>query len=103
MRTTLNVDDDLVAKASELTGVEERTALIHMGLEALIAQKSAQRLAKLLAYDLEDSFPHDVYAIFCLSFRVARTKTTAAYTASNATSPQRSRSPAPLRKIPLRM
>jgi Arc/MetJ family transcription regulator len=47
MRTTLNVDDDLVAKASELTGVEERTSLIRMGLEALIAQKSAQRLAKL--------------------------------------------------------
>jgi len=47
MRTTLNVDDDLVAKASKLTGVEERTALVRMGLEALIAQKSARRLAKL--------------------------------------------------------
>jgi Arc/MetJ family transcription regulator len=47
MRTTLNVDDELVAKASELTGVQERTALVRMGLEALIAQKSAQRLAKL--------------------------------------------------------
>ena len=47
MRTTLNVDDELVAKASELTGVDERTALIRMGLEALIAQKSAQRLARL--------------------------------------------------------
>jgi len=47
MRTTLNVDDDLVARASELTGVEERTALVRMGLEALIAQRSAQRLAKL--------------------------------------------------------
>ncbi len=47
MRTTLNVDDELVARASELTGVAERTALVHMGLEALIAQKSAQRLAKL--------------------------------------------------------
>jgi Arc/MetJ family transcription regulator len=47
MRTTLNVDDELVSKASELTGVQERTALVRMGLEALIAQKSAQRLAKL--------------------------------------------------------
>jgi Arc/MetJ family transcription regulator len=47
MRTTMNVDDELVAKASELTGVQERTALVRMGLEALIAQKSAQRLAKL--------------------------------------------------------
>ena len=47
MRTTMNVDDELVAKASELTGVQERTALVRMGLQALIAQKSAQRLAKL--------------------------------------------------------
>jgi Arc/MetJ family transcription regulator len=47
VRTTMNVDDELVAKASELTGVQERTALVRMGLEALIAQKSAQRLAKL--------------------------------------------------------
>ncbi len=47
MRTTLNVDEDLVAKASELTGVRERTALVRMGLEALSARKSAERLAKL--------------------------------------------------------
>jgi Arc/MetJ family transcription regulator len=47
MRTTMNVDDELVARASELTGVRERTALVRMGLEALIAQKSAQRLARL--------------------------------------------------------
>jgi Arc/MetJ family transcription regulator len=47
MRTTLNVDDELVAKAAELTGVQERTALVRMGLEALIAQKSAKRLARL--------------------------------------------------------
>ena len=47
MRTTLNVDDELVAKASELTGVRERTSLVRMGLEALIAQKSAQRLGRL--------------------------------------------------------
>lgn len=47
MRTTLNVDDELVTRASELTGVQERTSLVRMGLEALIAQKSAQRLAKL--------------------------------------------------------
>jgi Arc/MetJ family transcription regulator len=47
MRTTMNVDDELVTKASELTGVQERTTLVRMGLEALIAQKSAQRLAQL--------------------------------------------------------
>jgi Arc/MetJ family transcription regulator len=47
MRTTLNVDDNLMARASELTGVEERTSLVRMGLEALIASKSAERLAQL--------------------------------------------------------
>jgi Arc/MetJ family transcription regulator len=47
MRTTLNVDEDLVTKAPELTGVQERTALVRMGLEALIAQKSTRRLAPL--------------------------------------------------------
>ncbi len=47
MRTTMNVDDELVAKASELTDVQERTALVRMGLEALIGQRSAQRLARL--------------------------------------------------------
>ena len=47
MRTTLNLDDELIARASELTGVEERTSLIRMGLEALIALKSGQRLARL--------------------------------------------------------
>ena len=47
MRMTLNVDDELIAKASELTGVQERTTLVRMALEALIVQKSAQRLARL--------------------------------------------------------
>ncbi len=47
MRMTLNVDDELIAKASELTGVQDHTTLVRMGLEALIARKSAQRLAKL--------------------------------------------------------
>jgi Arc/MetJ family transcription regulator len=47
MRIALNLDDELVAKASELTGVQERTALVRMGLEALIARKSAERLARL--------------------------------------------------------
>ena len=47
MRTTLNLDDDKIARARELTGVEEKTALIHAGLDALIARASAQRLADL--------------------------------------------------------
>ena len=47
MRTTLNIEDELLAKASCLTGVSEKTALVRMGLEALIALKSSERLAKL--------------------------------------------------------
>ena len=47
MRTTLILDDDLVAKASTLTGVDEKTKLLHMGLEALIHRESARRLAAL--------------------------------------------------------
>ena len=47
MRTTLNIDDNLLAKAARLTGVGEKTALVKIGLEALIAQESARRLAKL--------------------------------------------------------
>ena len=47
MRTTLNIDDVLVRRASQLTGIEEKTALVRMGLEALIARESARRLAKI--------------------------------------------------------
>lgn len=47
MRTTLNIDDRLLGRASELTGIREKTALVRMGLEALIARESARRLAKL--------------------------------------------------------
>jgi Arc/MetJ family transcription regulator len=47
MRTTLNIDDELVEKASELTGIKEKTTLVKLGLEALIARESARRLAKL--------------------------------------------------------
>ena len=47
MRSTLNIDDEMLNKAAELTGVKEKTALVRMGLEALIARESARRLAKL--------------------------------------------------------
>jgi hypothetical protein len=47
MRTTLNIKDELLEKASRLTGVQEKTALVMLGLEALIARESAKRLAKL--------------------------------------------------------
>ncbi len=47
MRTTLNIDDGLLGKAANLTGIMEKTSLIRLGLQALIAQESAKRLAKL--------------------------------------------------------
>lgn len=47
MRTTINLDDDLVAEAQRVTGMKERTALIHEGLKALIERASARRLARL--------------------------------------------------------
>lgn len=47
MRTTVNLDTDLLAEASRLTGMTERTALLHAGLRALIERESARRLARL--------------------------------------------------------
>ena len=47
MRTTLNIDDALVKKASRLTGIKEKTALVRMGLETLVASASSKRLAEL--------------------------------------------------------
>ena len=47
MRTTLAIDDDLLAKAQALTGVSEKTALVREALRALIQRESAKRLALL--------------------------------------------------------
>jgi len=47
MRTTLNIDDQLLEKAEKLTGIKEKTSLVRLGLEALIAMESGKRLAKL--------------------------------------------------------
>jgi Arc/MetJ family transcription regulator len=47
MRTTLNMDDKLIRKARELTGVKGKTSLVRLGLEALIALESSRRLARL--------------------------------------------------------
>ncbi|MDZ4198598.1 MAG: type II toxin-antitoxin system VapB family antitoxin [Kiritimatiellia bacterium] len=47
MRTTLNIDDAVLERASRLTGVQEKTALVRMGLQSLIARESARRLSKL--------------------------------------------------------
>ncbi len=47
MKTTLNIDDALLQKAAKLAGLKEKTALVRLGLEALIARESARRLAEL--------------------------------------------------------
>jgi Arc/MetJ family transcription regulator len=47
MRTTLNIDDQLLEDAQRLTGIVEKTTLVREGLRALIERESARRLAKL--------------------------------------------------------
>jgi Arc/MetJ family transcription regulator len=47
MRTTMNLDEGLLGEARRLTGVNEKTALVHEALRALIARESARRLARL--------------------------------------------------------
>jgi Arc/MetJ family transcription regulator len=47
MRTTLNIEEKLIHKAKEMTGIHEKTHLVRLGLEALIARESGKRLAKL--------------------------------------------------------
>lgn len=51
----MNLDDDLVAQASELTGITERTALVREALRALVQREAARRLARLggIAPDLD--------------------------------------------------
>lgn len=56
MRTTLNIDDGLLKRASQLTGVTEKTALLRLGLEVLIALESLRRLATLGAADSTAAF-----------------------------------------------
>jgi Arc/MetJ family transcription regulator len=47
MRTTLALDDDLLAQATALTGIEEKAALVREALKALVQRESARRLALL--------------------------------------------------------
>lgn len=47
MRTTITLDDDLVAAAQELTGTKEKSALVRQALEALIQREAGRRLALL--------------------------------------------------------
>ncbi len=47
MRTTLNIDDQLLDKAKRITGMTEKAALVREGLRALIERESTRRLARL--------------------------------------------------------
>ena len=47
MRTTLNIDDELLHEAQRLSGLQEKTAVVRAGLEALVAREAARRLAAL--------------------------------------------------------
>ncbi|MDV7392495.1 type II toxin-antitoxin system VapB family antitoxin [Arthrospira platensis SPKY1] len=47
MRTTLNLDDKIFEKAAKLTGIKEKTQLLHEGLKTLIEKESCKRLAAL--------------------------------------------------------
>jgi Arc/MetJ family transcription regulator len=53
MRTTVNIDDQLLAEAQRITGVTEKAALVREGLKALIERESARRLARLGASEPE--------------------------------------------------
>ena len=47
MRTTLNIQDDLYREAAKVTGVQEKTKLLHLGLQSLIEAAARSRLARL--------------------------------------------------------
>jgi hypothetical protein len=57
MRTTLILDADLVSRAQALTGIREKTAVLHEGLRALVARESAKRLAALGGVDPRAAAP----------------------------------------------
>lgn len=57
MKTTMNLNMELVKKAMELTKIKEKTALVHAGLESLIAEYSRKRLAALGGSDKKAKAP----------------------------------------------
>ena len=59
MRTTVNLDDKLLAKAAEYTGVRERGALIRLGLESLIEREAARRIIALGGSDPDAWAPNE--------------------------------------------
>lgn len=56
MRTTVNLDEDLLARAEQLSGVSDRSALLREALQALVQRESARRLAALGASEPEAAY-----------------------------------------------
>ncbi len=57
MRTTLAMDDELLAKAQEFTGIKEKSAVVHEALRALVEREAARRLAMLGGSDAKAKAP----------------------------------------------
>jgi Arc/MetJ family transcription regulator len=57
MRTTISLDDDLVAAAQKYTGIKEKAALVHEALKALVAREASRRLASLGGSDPDATAP----------------------------------------------
>jgi Arc/MetJ family transcription regulator len=57
MRTTISLDDDLLAKAQAFTGLSEKSSLVREALKALIERESARRLARLGGSERKVSAP----------------------------------------------
>ncbi|MFZ1921731.1 MAG: type II toxin-antitoxin system VapB family antitoxin [Xanthobacteraceae bacterium] len=57
MRTTLALDDELLAKAQEFTGVKEKSALVREALRALVEREAARRLARMGGTEPELKLP----------------------------------------------
>jgi Arc/MetJ family transcription regulator len=57
MRTTLNINDHLLKEAMKFTGIKEKTALVHAGLEALVSREAGRRLAAMGGTQKDISVP----------------------------------------------
>ena len=84
MRTTLNLDDELVRQAQEYTGIREKTALIHEALRQIVAREAGRRLAAL-GGTMPEICATDATAQFTAAQEIVPGGTGAAYP-SNSTS-----------------
>ena len=57
MRTTVTIDDELLAKAQEMTGIEEKSALVNEALKRMVQREAAMRLARLGGSDPDAKAP----------------------------------------------